>query len=585
MRRRLAAFFVALLVVFGLAAVPHAANAEPNFVLSPNGVVGVERSWGLWTVSKSIADPMKSTLISGELPPGLDLVDIWDDSEFGGLNIRLAGTPDTTGYYEFEVGILDDNDEPVDLPGTLIWGITIVDMQAGTTPTFGPVTRLDGGYSFAITSHLGGLGISYSLDVLSTDGTTNPATVGIVRSGVLVTVSGLEDGESATVEITAHRYGYTDESAQLTGQALSTGTAPTLSAATRIAEGFQFTITNYDEESDYLLDVDPGSAAVSREDDLVTVSELAAASLGTATVTAQKAGYRDASASRSGTALDAGVPAVFATPAWTNDGFTVVIANWDDEVSYTPVLLSPSGHGAVVLNGDEITVSGLNPQEEATVELLVEHATRAGALSSVTWAAPPWEDGNLDGVTDYIQPWVVKVYDTAGVKIYLQTDPVSVCEISGTSLLPISSSPDGQQIAHATLVGFHIVGCAHSGFTTTVSWFFHGIDGAGLTPYKYHPTTGVFREIPDATLETVEVPAGVVAILSYPITDGGPLDVDGAADLQITDPVGLFGPAQIAATGVSNSPALAFAALLILLGVAALGTRVLSRRRWARLSH
>lgn len=578
MRRTLTTCLVALLAVFGVIAVPQAAHAEPDFVLTPNGVVSVERTWGMWTVSKAFGDPLSSVLLDGVLPPGLNLVDTWDPSEFGGLSIQLGGTPTTPGYYEFEVGVVDGNNDPIPGLGPTTWGITIVDILPGTTPTFGPVTRLAGGYSFTITSHVFGQGISYDIEVLSTDGATDPSTVSISRSGILVTVSGLEDGESATLEVTAQRYGYTNESAQISGQALSTGTAPVLSAATRTPDGFHFTITNYDIDTEYLLGIDPVSGAISREGDLVTVSGLDPAGLGTATVTARKAGHRDASADRSGTALDAGIAAEFATPEWTNDGFTVVISNWDVDVSYTPTLLSPSDHGAVAINGDEITVSGLDPEEEATVEVLAQHPTRSDALSDVTWAAPPWEDGNLDDVTDYIQPWVAKAYDVDGVKIYLETDPESVCQISSTQVLATDNAPSGFELAHAALVGFRIAGCAQAGFTTTVSWFFHGIDGVGLTPFKYHPTAGAFLPLPEASLTTVHVPAGAVAILSYSIADGGPLDVDGATDGEIADPVGLFGEAQIAQTGSEIAPALAIGVLLSLLGMLVLGIRMSAHR-------
>lgn len=431
MRRRLAAALVALLVVFGIIAVPQAAHAEPDFVLDPDGVVSVEHTWGLWTISKAFGDPMDSMVVSGALPPGLDLADSWDPGDAGGLTTRLHGTPTTPGYYEFEVGVVDGGGQLIENVGTKTWGITVVDIQPGTTPTFDSMTRLDGGFSFMITSHVFGQGIFYEIEALSTDGATDPATVSIVRSGMLVTVSGLADGESATIEVTAQRYGYTHESAQISGQALSPGTAPTLSAATRTPDGFHFTITNYDDQTAYLLAIDPASVAISRMGDLVTVSGLEPAALGTATVTARNEGYLDASADRSGNALDAGVAAEFAVPEWTNDGWTVVISNWDVDVTYTPALVSP-GHGAVALVGDTITVSGLDPEEEATVSVLAEHPDRPDASSSVTSAAPPWEDGNLDDITDYIQPWVVKVSDAGGVKIYLETDPVNVCEISST---------------------------------------------------------------------------------------------------------------------------------------------------------
>lgn len=490
MRRRLAAALIVVLAICGAVAMPQSAQADPNFILTPNGVVGVERSWAVWTVSKAFGDPLSSVVVDGELPPGLSLVDFWDDSEFGGLSISLEGTPATAGYYEFTVGILDENDDPVEILGTPTWGITIVPIQQGTTPTFGPVTRLSSGFSATITSHLGGLGISYSIDVVSTDGATDPSSVGVTRVGALIGVAGLEPGESATLEVTAHRYGYTDESAQLTGQALWVGIAPE-----------------------------------------------------------------------------------FGTPQWTNDGFSVVISNWDSDVSYTPTLVSPIGHGAVALADDTITVSGLDPDEEATVSLLVEHPERTDASDSITWAAPPWEDGNIDGVTDYIQPWVVKAHDSSGVKIYLETDLATVCAIDDTQSLSVNDAPHGYLPSSIPLVGFTIVGCGGPGFTTTVAWFFHGVDGAGLVPFKYDETSEAFAGIPGATVQTVDVEAVAVTIVNYAITDGGPLDADGAADGEITDPLGLFGRAAIASTGVDAGPTLAVGLLFSALGLIALGIR------------
>jgi hypothetical protein len=76
------------------------------------------------------------------------------------------------------------------------------------------------------------------------------------------------------VTVTVSHTGHVDAAAALSGNALGAGTVPVFSAATPLAGGYRFTITNYDAAQTYTL-VQADGGTVTRDGDTVTVSGLA----------------------------------------------------------------------------------------------------------------------------------------------------------------------------------------------------------------------------------------------------------------------------------------------------------------------
>lgn len=92
--------------------------------------------------------------------------------------------------------------------------------------------------------------------------------------------------------------------------------------------------------------------------------------------------------------------------------------------------------------------------------------------------------------------------------------------------------------------------CGDPGFTTTIKLYYYGISVNGLVVRKHNPHTGAYFNLTGtygATLEQMTINGQSVAVATYQITDGGVLDMDGAVDGQLTDPVGL-------ATNVAGTP-------------------------------
>ncbi len=185
----------------------------------------------------------------------------------------------------------------------------------------------------------------------------------------VVTVTGLEPGETATITVTATRTGYTTENASTSGTALETGTAPVLSEPVGTADGFTVEITEPDPDVTYTAVTTAGNATV--VDGVVTVTGLEPGETATITVTATRTGYTTENASTSGTALETGTAPVLSEPVGTADGFTVEITEPDPDVTYTAV--STAGN-ATVIDG-VVTVTGLEPGETATITVT---ATRTG---------------------------------------------------------------------------------------------------------------------------------------------------------------------------------------------------------------
>jgi hypothetical protein len=79
---------------------------------------------------------------------------------------------------------------------------------------------------------------------------------------------------------------------------------PTFSATTSTADGFTFTITNYSNSYSYSLSATNGATATHSVGSVI-VSGLTASGTSTVTVTASRSGYRPASGTASGRALDA----------------------------------------------------------------------------------------------------------------------------------------------------------------------------------------------------------------------------------------------------------------------------------------
>jgi len=137
----------------------------------------------------------------------------------------------------------------------------------------------------------------------------------VTSSGPAITVSGLAPGASSTITVTATGSGLAPASATTSGDALLAGVPPVLSAPTRLLDGYSIDISNFSASNSYAVSASAGSAALTGS--TVTVIGLAPGGSATLTVTATRPGYTDATSSRTGGALAAGVVPTFTVPVST----------------------------------------------------------------------------------------------------------------------------------------------------------------------------------------------------------------------------------------------------------------------------
>ena len=134
------------------------------------------------------------------------------------------------------------------------------------------------------------------------------ATAEITESAGLhfVTVSGLADGESATVDVETEAPGDVTASAQLISAALEEALTPTFGVVTPTDGGFTVPITNYDGDYDWDLSESAGSATIDTSGTpTLVVTGLSVGQTSVVTVTTIQDGYQNGAAEATGTSLQA----------------------------------------------------------------------------------------------------------------------------------------------------------------------------------------------------------------------------------------------------------------------------------------
>lgn len=249
-------------------------------------------------------------------------------------------------------------------------------LDAGLAPEFSDVTRTVHGFTATITNWTSDF--AYAAD----------ATTGDVQvSGSTVTVSGLDDGQSSTVTVTATRSGHVDASSDVSGVALDPAADLTTTTPVSTADGFTFSLVNYDASFQYGVSSDIGDAAI--VDGVVTVTSLEPGDSATVSLHAQKSGARFASTSVDGSALiAAGTAPVLDTPIAVEHGFTTTILNYDPDVVFTVTV----DEGSASVDGDLVTATSLGDSASATVTVTATrrgYTTESTTMSGTSLAAVP----------------------------------------------------------------------------------------------------------------------------------------------------------------------------------------------------
>ncbi|GAA3731331.1 hypothetical protein GCM10022239_04910 [Leifsonia bigeumensis] len=312
----------------------------------------------------------------------------------------------------------------------------VTPLAAGTVPVLAAASPTATGFTSVISN--------YDASTTYSATATNGATV--VLSGSSITVTGLSDGGSSQVTITAMKAATTTTETSLVGAALLTGIAPTFSGNIATTTGFGFTITNYDAAATYTLAAD-GGATVTRSGAAVTVSGLALDAGSTVTVSVAKSGSTTASAINSGAAMAVGTAPTFTDLVSTGSGFEVDIANYEPTLSYT---LGVTGGAVATLSGSTITVTGLSDGASADVTVTatdpgvdVATATQTGA-ALFTGVAPA-----VSTVTRTIDGFTFTIRLEPGTA-YAVTSDAGTATLSGSTVTVTGLAAGATTTAHVT---------------------------------------------------------------------------------------------------------------------------------------
>jgi titin len=298
-------------------------------------------------------------------------------------------------------------------------------LLGGITPLFGAPTRTADGFSFAISN----FDPSGSYLLSSTAGTAS-------ISGSTVTVSALAPNAAATVTVTVSRAGYTDALATQSGAALSLGTAPDLRDVVATADGFTFTIANFDPALSYSTLLDPSAGVVTVVTTGVgagtgTVSGEAPGVSVTLTVTAIDPGVSAASATVSATVLTPGTAPLVSASTSLAGGYRFTITNFDPAQSYSFV---QADGGTVTRDGDTVTVSGLAAGVASDTTVTASSVGSLSASATATGSSLPTGGAiAVSAVTRTIDGFTFTITREPGT-VYTVTSDAGTATISGSTV-------------------------------------------------------------------------------------------------------------------------------------------------------
>ncbi len=166
-----------------------------------------------------------------------------------------------------------------------------------------------------------------------------------------------------------------------------------------------------------------------------------------------------------------------------------------------------------------------------------------GISDAVENAAPNSGDGNNDGTPDSEQNNVTSLSSPVNNK-YVTLEVDSDCDLSSVGITSEDSKTvkDSGYSYPAGLLSF-TAACEEA----NVKVFFYGETAAVVR--KHNPNTNAYFTIAGATTAAQAIGGQSVTVVTYTVTDGGELDVDGQDNGTIVDPVGLAS----LAVGVPNT--------------------------------
>jgi predicted RNA-binding protein with TRAM domain len=358
------------------------------------------------------------------------------------------------------------------------------------------------------------------------------------------TVTGLTNGTPYTFEVYAVNGNGTSpvSAASAAVIPLAAGVAPVLSTVTSTGSGYTFTISNYDADATYVLSA-TGGASAAQNGDTVTVTGLTDGAPSTVTVSSNKSGFTDATASVTGSALLTGLTPTFTGITRTSDGFTFAISNYDPDSTYT---VTATGDGHVTQDGSTIVVSGLTAGEPSTVTVTASKTGYTDASATPSGAAlgagtaPTFigltstATGFTFGIANYDSSLVYTFGATNGATVTAAGATVTVIGLTNgaTSDVTVTATDPGQTTASAAESGAALLtgtAPAVSAVTQTATGFSFTLTLDPADTYSATTTAGTVA-IDGSTVTVTALAPGADATVTVTATRAGYTDASTEVD-------------------------------------------------------
>ena len=371
--------------------------------------VGTLNRWGITVVSRSSASEGTASGASSPLViEGL----------INGESYECTVTPFTEGW----------PGESVSFPPAIPVGAD----GNSLTPSFAALSSTADGFTVQVSNY----DAEFTWDVATTAGSAN------ITSSGLVTVTGLDAGQSATVTVTASRVGFNDGSAEVTGTANEAPT-PEFGSVSATDDGFTVQVSNYDAEFTWDVATTAGSVSIN-DAGLVTVTGLGASESATVTVTVSRTGFNEESAVVTGNAnVGAALTPEFGAVSSTADGFAVQVSNYDAEFTWDVATTA----GSASINGTGlISVIGLGAGQSTTVTVTASRAGFNDGSAAVTGnaAAGAALTPAFDGVSSTVDGFTVQVSNYDGAFVWEVSASTGSAAINNLGLITVSGLAPGQ---------------------------------------------------------------------------------------------------------------------------------------------
>lgn len=205
----------------------------------------------------------------------------------------------------------------------------------------------------------------------------------------------------------------------------------------------------------------------------------------------------------------------------------------------TVPVMSPSSGTYTISSASVTSVNGINNNVGSSSLVVTTDNDNDGISDDVEAAGPNSGDSNNDGVLDSQQLHVTSlVNDVTGQYSTISAD--SSCELNDVAIKAASELVTDAGFTYPMGLFDFSANCGTPGFTTSINQYFYDPPLSNFVLRKF--ANGEYQTVTGATFTQETIGGQNVLVVTYSVTDGGPLDADGIVNGIIVDPAG---PAQL----------------------------------------